>query len=145
MTQTDTIEMARRFITELPHVKALNISLVSLVPGRACFLLPYDTRLVGDPETGVMAGGALSTLLDSTCGAAVVSHPLSAGEAATLDLRIDYMRTGTPGQALRAEAHCYHVTRSVAFVRAQAMDDDPDLPVATATGAFTFAMTPAAS
>ena len=51
---------------------------------------------------------------------------------------VDYMRAATPGQTIRAEATCYHITRSVAFVRAVAMDDDTENPVASATGAFTI-------
>ncbi|PJE28595.1 uncharacterized domain 1-containing protein [Pseudooceanicola antarcticus] len=138
MSDDKQLRIAQQFISSLPHAQALGIKVVEIVPGRSVFAMPYDEKLIGDPATGVLAGGAVSALLDTTCGAAVMSHPESAGMTATLDLRIDYMRPATPGQAIRAEAECYHVTRSVAFVRAVALDDDREQPVATASGAFTF-------
>ena len=132
------LRIARQFMEALPHAKAMNISLDAIGEGRAEFSMPYDARLVGDPETGVLHGGAVSALLDSACGAAVMVHPENGGGTATLDLRIDYMRPAAPGQTLVAQAECYHVPRSVAFVRAVALDDDRERPVASATATFTF-------
>lgn len=140
MTENDRNEIARKFMDALPHARALRLEPVSLGAGTASFRMPYAEELIGDPDTGVVHGGAVSALLDTACGAAVIGHPDNAGGTATLDLRIDYMRAATPGQAIVAEATCYHVTRTVAFLRAVALDDDRDRPVASATGAFTFQM-----
>lgn len=130
-------EIARGFIDALPHAKALGMSLVSIEAGTAEIEMPYHAKLVGDPATGVIHGGAVSALMDTCGGAAVLSHPDAPLVTATLDLRIDYMRAAVPGQTVRARATCYHMTRSVAFVRAEATDDDTENPVAAATGAFT--------
>ena len=129
--------LARAFMAALPHAKALALEVQEVAGGEAKIMMPYDDKLVGDPETGVIAGGAVSTLMDTCGGAAVMSHPAGLHGTATLDLRIDYMRPATPGQAITAKATCYHVTRSIAFVRAVATDEDTARPVATATGAFT--------
>lgn len=133
----DRATIARYFIEAIPHARALSMTLEDIGAGSAAIAMPYDTRFIGDPETGVIHGGAVSALMDTCGGAAVMSHESGPLGTATIDLRIDYMRAATPGQAIRAEAECYHITRSVAFVRAVAMDDDRDHPVATATGAFT--------
>ena len=141
MSDTQNIRrdmMARRFIDAIPHARALGMALTEIEDGKAVIAMDYDPRFVGDPETGVIHGGAVSALMDTCAGAAVMSHPAAAVATATLDLRIDYMRPARPGDRITATAECYHVTRSVAFVRATAVDADPSRPVAAATGAFTI-------
>ena len=133
----DIEAIARQFIEALPHSRALGMRLEAITEGSATIAMPYDTRLIGDPATGVIHGGAVSALMDTACGASVMSHPQAGFSTATLDLRIDYMRPATPGQRIMARAECYHMTRSVAFVRATAHDEDAERIVAMATGAFT--------
>lgn len=135
--QGEKSKFAEQFINLIPHCRALGMKLTDIGDGIAEMELPYSEQIVGDPETGVLHGGAVSALMDTCCGAAAMSHPSSPSGTATIDLRIDYMRAATPGQTIRTRAECYHITRSVAFVRATAVDDDADMPVATATGAFT--------
>lgn len=126
----------KQFMALLPHSNALGMELKELNAGTASISLPYDNRLIGDPDTGVMHGGAISAAMDTCCGAAVMSHPDVNGLTATIDLRIEYMRTAKPGDDIVTRAECHHVTRSVAFVRAVAEDSDTSTPVATATGTF---------
>lgn len=143
-----TLAHARQFIAAIPHSRALDMRLEQIGGGVAVISMPWDEKLVGDPRTGVIHGGAVSALMDTCCGAAVMAHPEGPSATATIDLRIDYMRAATPRQRITARAEVYHMTRSAAFLRAVAEDEESGLPVATATGAFTverLAKTPSAS
>lgn len=130
-------DRARQFIEALPHCQALSMTVDDVGDGEAVMSMPYSEELIGDPATGVIHGGAVSALMDTCGGTAVMAHPSGPAMTATLDLRIDYMRAAKPGNTITTKATCYHVTRNVAFVRAVATDGDPDDPVATASGAFT--------
>lgn len=139
MTDTsDKVRIARQMIEALPFSLALGMRVEEVGEGVAVISMPYDAALVGDPNTGVIHGGAVSALMDTCGGAAVMSHPETSAMTATLDLRIDYMRPARPGDRITTRATCYHVTRSIAFVRAEAWDADIERPVAAATGAFTI-------
>ncbi|UWQ20364.1 PaaI family thioesterase [Jannaschia sp. W003] len=127
--------VARSFVAALPHCVALGMRMERVADGEAVISMPWAPELVGDARTGVIHGGAVSALMDTSGGAAVMCHPEATLATATLDLRIDYMRPARPGDRITATARCFHITRSVAFVRAEAADAEG--LVAVANGAFT--------
>lgn len=123
-------------IAMVPQLKALGVRFDWQKDGEAAMHMPYADHLIGFPDTGVIAGGAIYTLMDSCCGTAVFSALKEFKPLATLDLRIDYLKPATPHETVRAYAHCYKVTRHVAFVRGVAYHDDQEDPIANVSGTF---------
>ncbi|MDX1581808.1 MAG: PaaI family thioesterase, partial [Alphaproteobacteria bacterium] len=129
---------SQNFLQGIPHMAALGVELVDFGPGTVTVKLPYVEKLVGNPDTGVLAGGAISALLDNACGSAVVAKTMKFASFATLDLRIDYMKPAQPGQDVIAFAECYKLTRRIAFVRGVAYHESRDKPIAHAAATFMF-------
>ncbi|MET0245534.1 MAG: PaaI family thioesterase [Sphingomonas sp.] len=118
------------------HGGLLGITLGTYGADWAELQLPWREDLVGDPESGVLASGPILAMMDMATSIGVwlklgMFHP-----HATLDLRIDYLRPATPGRTVVGRGECYRVTRSIAFVRGQAHDGDPDDPLAHVAGTF---------
>lgn len=133
---TEARSRAGALLEGLPFAREIGIELIAAKDGEAELRIPYDARLVGDPASGVLHGGVVTSLLDTCGGAAVMTSPTRPLSVATLDLRIDYMRPATPRAPLFARARCFRETSLITFVTAVAYHDDPDSPVATAIGAF---------
>lgn len=129
-------ELIQQMVSAIPQLGALGVKLVSFDIGEATLALPYDEQLIGFPETGVIAGGAIYSLMDSVAGMAVFSMLKAYKPIATLDLRIDYMKPATPNETVYGWAECYKLTRSIAFVRGVAYHHDKSDPVANVSGTF---------
>ena len=130
------LAVTRAFVDGIPHNRALGMQVISFERSETIFALPYDAKLIGNPDTGVMHGGAISALLDACSGASVFAALTEWKAIATLDLRIDYLRVGEVGKAIKCRATCYRLTRNVAFTRAVAYHDDEADPIATSAGTF---------
>lgn len=136
MTESFLTSLLPQLASGAAHTHALGFVYEGLDGDRVRIRVPYRDDLVGDPDTGVLAGGLVSTLLDHVGGLAVWVALDGFKPIATLDLRVDYMRAAAPGRDLIAEARCYKLTSSIAFVRAWAFEDSPDDPVAAAQSAY---------
>ncbi len=131
-----TIDVAKvgQVMLAAPLTTALGFRLIAIEPGRVTLEAPWREDLVGDAERQTIAGGVVTALIDHAC--ATTTSSIKRGGAPTLDLRVDYMRAAAPRAGVFCEAHCYKLTRTIAFVRALAWDLDREDPVATALGAF---------
>ena len=120
----------------VPQNAALGLEIVRLVGGDVWIRLPWAERLVGNPETGALHGGAISTAMDAAGGLAVMAKLGRPGSIATLDLRIDYMRAAGRGEDIVIHATCYKATKHVCFVRGFAYTTDENDPVAALAATF---------
>ena len=118
------------------HTGALGFTFDGLHDGEPRIRVPWREDLVGDSDSGVFAGGLVTTLLDHIGGLAVWTALDAFQPIATLDLRVDYMRAARPHKALLAQGLCYRLTPTIAFVRAWAFEDDPSDPVAASQAAY---------
>lgn len=123
----------------IPHAKALGLELIDVSRGEATIRLPYDEKLVGDPETGILHGGVITTVMDNAMGMAVFSALNPVMGLSTLDLRLDYLKPATPNQDVKVYAHCYKITRHIAFVRGLAYHGDKSDPIANGSATFMLA------
>ncbi len=126
----------RFFERPFGHGNALGIGYCGHGDDWAELKLPYSEKLVGDVASGVIASGPILAMMDMATSVGVWLKRGGFLPHATLDLRIDYLRAATPGKTVIGRGECYHLTRSVAFVRGMAHDGDPDDPLAHVAGTF---------
>ncbi len=136
MSDSLMLERAQRFLSALRHCQVLGMRVHGVTPAGLTLCLPYSTQIIGNPETGVIHGGAITTLMDTTCGISTVCVLPEFEVCPTIDLRIDYMRPAEPNKDVYGFAECYRVTPHIIFTRGYAYQDDPQQPIAHVVGTF---------
>jgi len=129
-------EGRQELIAHTPHAGYLGMRVVRTGPCEAVLKIPYREELIGDPSRRVVFGGVITTLLDQCSGLSIGCSLPVAKAIATIDLRIDYLRAAEPGLDLYGHAHCYKITRNVAFVRGAAYDRAPEDTFASVLATF---------
>jgi uncharacterized protein (TIGR00369 family) len=126
------------YVEKIGHGGALGILYRDHGPDWAELDLPYQEKLIGVAETGVIASGPIISLMDMAASLAIWLRLGRFRHQATLDLRVDYLRPATPGKTIVGRAECYRTTRSIGFVRGIAHDGDPEDAIANVAGTFMF-------
>ena len=126
----------QQICNSMRHCRVLGITVQKIEGKQITVMLPYSDNIVGNPDSGVISGGALTTLLDTTCGMSIYAALGELVIAPTLDLRIDYMSTAKPRMPLYARAEAYRITKNIIFCRGFAFQDDENKPVAQCAATF---------
>lgn len=137
MAQKGFFEALRANFTQaIPHARDCGMAIEALDAGGARASMPYRDTWLGDTERGVYHTGVITTLVDTVSGLAAVAGAGRFEAIATLDLRMDFLRPARRGLGLVAQASCYRLTPSIAFVRASVWQDDESQPVAVSQSTF---------
>ena len=96
MAENPVFERATRFLSALRPCSVLGLRVHSAGAEGLTVVLPYSPQIVGNPQTGVIHGGALTTLMDTACGMSTLCVLPEFEVCPTLDLRSDYMHAAEP-------------------------------------------------
>lgn len=130
------LEIVRRVHGHVPYAQELGLEVLEATREAVLVMMPANPALGGDTERSWLSTGAMTSLIDSACGVALHAHLGQYEPIATLDLRVDYLRPAHMELPLHCRAECYRLTRSVAFLRAVAYQDDEKSPVAAVAASF---------
>lgn len=124
------MDVCKRFVSNVPHSAKLGIEVLDAWEGGVRARLPWREDLVGNPETGVIHGGAVFAFLDQVGGLANVCTTFPVFEITpTIDFRVDHLRAPEKDLAVICEAECYRLAQDVTFVRlnawAEGREDEP--------------------
>ncbi len=129
------MDRVRRFIGTLNQACELGLAVESACEGELVLRLPYSDHIIGNPDTGVIHGGAITTLMDTASGSVIMCALDEFELCPTLDLRVDYMRPAEPHRPVFARAETYKITRNIIFTRCEAFQDTGET-IANCVGTF---------
>ena len=113
---SDLFNHMQSWFVSLPHCATLGIRFVDIVDKQPCYAIDWREDLVGNPATGVLHGGVITSLIDTTSALSIFPP--------------------TPGQTVYCRAVCYKLARQVAFTRAVCHHGDASDPIAHGVATF---------
>lgn len=124
------------FVDCIPHQSALGFQVTECLEGHLSVDMPFADYLVGKGEFHTLNEGGITSLVDAVAGSVILTQREELRRTATLDLRIDFLRSPRPGEGVSCKASSLRITQNIGVAHAQVHDSDEDSPIAVATGTF---------
>ena len=110
-------------IERIPYFKTLGFKIIEIKEGYAHFELEFRDYLT---QNGVIHGGVLASMIDSTCACAAFSLVYPKGWVTTIDLQVSYLKPVSKG-ILTAKAKCLRSGKFIAFCESKIYNDKGEL------------------
>ncbi|MFX1385807.1 MAG: PaaI family thioesterase [Promethearchaeota archaeon] len=117
---TDLIKL---LYDRIPFYSTLGFELQEISDGRAIFEIEIREELT---QNGMIHGGVLASLVDSTCACAAFSLILPNGYATTIDLQVEFLKPVSSGR-LKAKAKCIKSGKNIFFCKAKIWNNYEEL------------------
>lgn len=142
-----SIEIVRVVYENLPFNRLLGLKVAFLESDRAGFRFDMKDELIGNTVHGILHGGVISAVLDTTGGMTATASAIEKSQdlskddiirrvarIGTIDLRVDYLRPGK-GIQFQSTGTVMRTGRKVAVTRMELKNQD-DLLIAVGTGTY---------
>lgn len=134
---TDAELRLKAALEQVPYVRFLGMR-AELAGDEMTAILPFEQRLVGNPNIPALHGGVVGAFLEMTALAQLAVREPLRRPPKTIDVTIEYLR---PARALTtfARADLRKVGRRIANVHVEAWQSERGSPVAALRGHFLLA------
>jgi len=141
------LKIVREVYENLPFNRLLGLKVANLKPDEAGFNFAMGNELIGNAVHGILHGGVISAVLDTTGGMTATAsaikrmQDLSDGEITdwiarigTIDMRVDYLRPGR-GKRFQSSGTVMRTGNKVAVTRMELRNEE-NVMIAVGTGAY---------
>jgi uncharacterized protein (TIGR00369 family) len=116
-------DLIKLLYDRIPFYSTLGFELKTIAEGIAIFEMEITEPLT---QNGMIHGGVLASLIDSTCACAAFSLILPKGYATTIDLQVEFLKPVSNGR-LKAKAKCVKSGKNIFFCKAKIWHENGDL------------------
>ncbi len=107
----------------IPYYSTLGFDVKEVRDGRAIFELELRKELT---QNGSIHGGALASMVDSSCTCAAYSLTFPQAFITTIDLQVQFLKPVYKGK-IKAVAHCLKAGKRVCFCESKIWDEGDNL------------------
>ena len=141
------LEIVREVYENLPFNRLLGLRVADLKPDQAGFNFAMRNELIGNTVHGILHGGVISAVLDTTGGMTVTASAIKRRQTlsrdeitawiariGTIDMRVDYLRPGR-GERFHSAGTVMRTGNKVAVTRMELRNEE-NVMIAVGTGAY---------